>query len=600
MSTNTKIASRQDIIDQYKWDVAAFYPSDDIWEEDYNKLKNIIVNVTDYKGQLSVSLDKFKSFTLLREEIKILMGRLYTYAKMRWDEDTKNNFYKGLFEKAMNLSNELDTVFFFVEPEIIANLDIFIQYADEDSKIHEYQRYFHRLKENKVHILSDQEEAIISEASLLISGPESIFGVLNDSDLELPIIKDDQGQDVQLSHGRFSRFMESYNRDVRRGAFEAMYSTYKKYINTYSSILTAHLKTDIFHARVRKYNNCLEAALKPNEIPLAVYDNVIDSIHDSLPSLQKYLELRKKILGYDNLHMYDLYVPMVTDFEYKISYEEACDILLKAFQPLGDEYVALVKEAFDKRWIDVFENEGKRSGAYSWGSYNTYPYILMNYQNNINSMFTLAHEIGHSIHSYYSKQKQPLATSSYVIFVAEVASTVNETLLFQYLLNNTEDKRFKAYLINYFIEGFRTTVFRQTLFAEFEKKVHEEMEAGSPLTSQELSDIYYELNKNYYAPAVNVDDEIRYEWARIPHFYYNFYVYQYATGFTAAQSLVRQILADSKDGQERYLEFLASGSSSDPISLLKSAGVDMMDKQSISQALESFSEYIDQLDKLLS
>ncbi len=595
-----QMVSREAIDTKYQWDVTPFFANEDLWEESFKQLKALLPEVATYKGTLHQSVEQFKAFTLLKERIIIVMSRLYTYAKMRWDENTKSNTYKSLFERAQSIGAEVETSFSFAEPEIIAQLDVFLGFTEKDDKLKEYVRYFEKLQVQKQHILSEKEEAIISEASVLGQGPENIFSVLSDSDLPFPMVTDEQGQQVQLSHGRYVNFLESYQRDVRSGAFHAMYSTYKKYANTYSSILTANLKTDIFHARVRKYENSLEAALKPNEIPVEVYDNLIDAVNQSIPILQKYLQLRKQQLNVGDIHMYDLYVPIVPDVQYKLTYDEAREILINALAPLGADYIQVVKDAFEQRWIDAYENEGKRSGAYSWGTYETYPYILMNYQDNLNSLFTLAHEMGHSLHSYYSKKQQPFATSDYVIFVAEVASTVNETLLFHYLLNTSTDPKFKAYLINYFIEGFRTTVFRQTMFAEFEKAIHQSIEQGDSLTSDQLSDMYYKLNLKYYSPVVTVDKDIEVEWARIPHFYYNYYVYQYATGFSAAQALAKQILEQGTPAVERYIQFLSGGSSKTPIALLQDAGVDMTSPQPILEAFKVCGYYIDELKNYLA
>ncbi|OEF96003.1 oligoendopeptidase F [Desulfuribacillus alkaliarsenatis] len=599
MSESDRIQARETIDEQYKWDISSFYKSEEEWRKEFEKVQLLLKEVEQYRGKLNQSSTLFKEFIILREKIIIGMGRLYTYSKMRWDENTKINKIKSMFDQAQNLSTEVERVLSFLEPELLKDLDTFLRFITTDEKLSEYKRYFAQLKEQQQHILSDKEEKIISEAGAMAQGPENIFSVLSDSDLTFPIIKDDNGEEKRLSHGRFIRFMESYNRDVRKQAFEAMYNTYRKYINTYSSILNAHLKTDVFNTRVRNYSSSLEAALKPNEIPVEVYTNLIDTVNKSLPLLQRYLKLRKKQLKLDSLEMYDLYVPIIPDIDFNVTYEEACDIILKSLEPLGTEYTDVVRECFEQRWVDVFENDGKRSGAYSWGSYNTYPYILMNYQNNLNSLFTLTHEIGHSVHSYFSKKRQPFATSDYVIFVAEVASTVNETLLFNYLFNNYDDNKFKAYLVNYHLEGYRTTVFRQTLFAEFEKVIHEMIERGDALTSDDFSDIYYKLNEKYYAPTVNINKDIELEWARIPHFYYNYYVYQYATGFSAAQALSKNILNNNQESVSKYIDFLASGSADKPIELLKLAGIDMTSPQAVLTAFESFNEYISALEELL-
>lgn len=599
MSKEDIIHSRDSIEEKYKWDLSPFYPNIQAWENDFQKLKGLLPLVQPYIGTLKNSSQTLSDFFKLKEDMIILTSRLYTYAKMRWDENTKVNQYKGLFDRAQHLSNETEQVLSFVEPELLENIEVVSNYVNDEPKLQQYKRYFDRLRAQKQHILSDKEEKIISEASALSQGPENIFNVLSDSDLKFPLIKDENNEDKQLSHGRFIRFMENYNQTVRKNAFNGMYGTYREFANTYATILNAHIKSDIFYSRVRNYNNALEAALKPNEIPVEVYHNLIDSVTQSLPILQKYLQLRKEQLRLDTLAMYDLYVPIVPDVNFTVTYEEACDMILNSLAPLGEEYVNTVRNAFQDRWIDVFENEGKRSGAYSWGSYQTYPYILMNFQNNLNSVFTLAHEIGHSMHTYYSKKSQPFATSDYVIFVAEVASTVNETLLFNYLLETSTDPMFKAYLINYHIEGFRTTVFRQTMFAEFEKTIHEVIESGDSLTSDQLCEMYYLLNVKYYTPAVEVDKDIELEWARIPHFYYNYYVYQYATGFSAAQALTKHIMENGKEAVEKYIAFLSGGSSKTPIELLKDAGVDMTSPQPILEAFSTCDRYIDELAKCL-
>ena len=451
---------------------------------------------------------------------------------------------------------------------------------------------------DKPYTLSEKEEEIMAAVSDLTGVAENTYEMLSYADMKFPEIEDEKGEKVRLDHFNYSTYIKSKNQRVRKDAFEAEFGTYKKYSNTMASTLFGAIKSEIFNAKTRKYPSALFASLYQDNISVDVYNNLIDSIHENIPALDKYLEIKKKYLGLDELHMYDLYVPMARDFNMEISYEEAKEIILEALKPMGEGYTSLIQKAFDERWIDVYENEGKKGGAYSWGCYDSHPYILMSYNNDLNSMFTLIHELGHSIHSYLSHNSQPYIYSSYKIFVAEVASTVNETLLIKYLLNNSKDKTEQIYLLNYYLEQFRTTVYRQTLFAEFEKITHEKVEAGNPMTADDFTEVFYNLNKLYYGGACNVDEISGVEWARIPHFYSNFYVYKYATGFAAASVLSEKIL--NEDGAvEKYLEFLRSGGSEYPLDQLRSAGVDMEKKESVDGALKIFNELTEKLEDLV-
>jgi oligoendopeptidase F len=394
-------------------------------------------------------------------------------------------------------------------------------------------------------------------------------------------------------------FLESRDRGVRETAWQTMHGTYDKYRNTMAATLAANVKRDLFTARARRYSSALEAALSPHNIPVSVYDTLIDTVHANLPTLQRYLELRKRTLGVDQLHMYDLYVPLVADLDYKVTYEEARETVAKALEPLGDQYVRVVRDAFARRWVDVLENEGKRSGAYSWGAYGTHPFVLLNYQDKLNDMFTLAHEMGHAMHSHFTWSTQPFVYGDYTIFVAEVASTLNEALLTQYLLRTTQDRALRLYIINHYLDGFRATLFRQTLFAEFEREVHARAEAGEALTPELLCQVYKRLNDQYYAPAAHVDDLINIEWARIPHFYSSFYVYQYATGISASAALAQQILTEGQPAVDRYLRFLSSGSSDYSIALLRDAGVDMSSPAPVQQAIDTFGRFVDEMERLV-
>ena len=442
-----------------------------------------------------------------------------------------------------------------------------------------------------------KEEEILAAASDITKVSEDVYDMFSFADLEFPEIEDEEGNKVKLTHSNYSVFLKSKNPRVRKDAFEAMYLVYGKYKNTFASTLYGGIKSEIFYSKIRKYKSALEASLFQDDISVDVYNNLIKAVDESLPTLNKYVDLKKMFLGLEEIHMYDLYVPLTEKFDMKITYEEAKEIILNALKPLGDEYLKLIQRAFDERWIDVYENEGKQGGAYSWGSYDSHPYILMSYKNDLNSLFTLIHELGHSMHSYYSRTTQPYIYSSYKIFVAEVASTLNELLLINYLLENSKSKEETLYLLNYYLEQFRTTVYRQTMFAEFEKITHESVESGEPLTAKEFTDIYYKLNEKYYKESCVVDEQIGLEWARIPHFYSNFYVYKYATGFSAASALSKQILEEGKPAVERYIEFLKSGGSEYPLDQLRKAGVDMEKKESVEEALQIFKGLVDKLEK---
>src|SRR5690625_272562 len=423
--------------------------------------------------------------------------------------------------------------------------------------------------------------------------------MLNNADLEFPSIKDEQGEEVQVTHGRYIGFLESKDRRVRRDAFQAMYGTYSKFKHTFASTLTSQIKKDNFYATVRNYDSARHAALSQNNIPESVYDNLVSAINDKLPVLHRYVSLRKKVLQLDEMNMYDMYTPLIEEVDMTIPYEEAKVHVLNSLAPLGQSYVNVVQEGYDNRWIDVMENKGKRSGAYSSGTYGTDPYILLNWQDKVNDMFTLPHELGHSVHSYYTRQSQPYRYGNYSIFVAEVASTANEALLNEYMVNHLDDEKEKLYLLNYFLDGFRATVFRQTMFAEFEHDIHQRIQKGEGLTADSLTEIYYELNKKYYGAAVIHDEEIGLEWARIPHFYYNYYVYQYATGYAAATALSRKIIDGDEQAVARYIDFLKAGSSDYPIEVLKTAGVDMTSKQPIIEALDVFEQKLIELENIL-
>ncbi|MFD1017869.1 oligoendopeptidase F [Thalassobacillus hwangdonensis] len=601
MATATKqLPKREELPKERTWKLENIFATDEDWKKEFEEVKAMIPQLEEYKGKLGESADILYDMLVYQDEISNRMGKLFTYAHMRSDQDTGNSFYQEMNSKAENLYTELASGMSFVVPEILSleegKVDRFI---DEKQELEVYRHALNEITRQKAHVLSEKEEALLAGFSEVASNPSQTFGMLNNADLTFPEIKDDEGNDVELTHGRYISFMESKNREVREQAFKAMYETFGKYKNTFSSTLSGNVKKDNYFAKVRNYSSAREAALNNNNIPETVYDNLVEAVNERLPLLHRYISLRKKVLGLDELHMYDLYTPLVKDVEMKVSYDEAKDLVLKGLEPLGEEYTSIVAEGYENRWIDVDENKGKRSGAYSSGHYGTNPYILMNWQDNVNNLFTLAHELGHSLHSYYTREEQPYRYGNYSIFVAEVASTCNEALLNDYLLKETEDEKKKLYLLNHFLEGFRGTVFRQTMFAEFEHEIHVRQQNGEPLTADKLTEMYYDLNKKYFGDDIVIDEEIGLEWARIPHFYYNYYVYQYATGYSAATALASQILEEGETAVDRYKKFLKAGSSDYPIEVLKQAGVDMTSKQPILAALDVFEEKLNEMEALL-
>ena len=591
------VLDRNKIEEKYKWKIDTMYPSEEAIEKDIEKAKEYIEKVKEYKGKLSESKEVLYDALNISEKSSRVLQNLYVYTHMKQHEDTRINANQAIATKIEMLSTELSMATSYIVPEIISIDEKKLEEFFRCEKLKFYKKYVDDIIREKPHTLSEKEEEILAAASDLSNVSENVYDMLSFADLEFPKIDDEQGNNVRITHSNFSTFLKSKNSTIRKNAFEALYSTYDRYKNTFASTLYGGIKSEIFYSKIRKYESALEASLFQDDISIDVYNNLIKSVNENLDTLNKYIEIKKKLLNLDEIHMYDLYVPLTDKFDMKIPYESAKDIILKALKPLGKEYLDIVKKAFDEGWIDVYENEGKQGGAYSWGSYDSNPYILMSYKDDLNSLFTLIHELGHSLHSYYSRNNQPYLYSSYKIFVAEVASTLNELLLINYLLENSNSKEERIYLLNYYLEQFRTTVYRQTMFAEFEKITHEKVESGEPLTSDEFTSIYYNLNKKYYGDSTVVDEQIGLEWARIPHFYSNFYVYKYATGFSAASALSQQILTEGQIAVDRYLEFLKSGGSEYPLVQLKNAGVDMEKKESVDKALELFSILVDKLEK---
>ncbi|AWH78976.1 oligoendopeptidase F [Clostridioides difficile] len=590
---------RSTIEEKYKWKIDKMYSSKEEIEKDISKVKNLIQEVKEYKGKLSESKENLYKVLNISENASRIVQNLYVYTHMKQHEDTRINDNQGRATKTEMLSTDLGVATSYIVPEILAIEENKLSEYLKDEKLSFYTKYIKDILRDKPHTLSEREEEILAATSELSTIPENVYDMLAYADMEFPEIEDEEGNKVKLSHSNYSLFIKSKNSRVRKDAFEGEFSTYEKYKNTFASTLYGGIKSEIFYAKTRKYNSAIEASLFSDDVSLDVYNNLISAIDKSIPNLNKYVELKKKFLGLNEIHMYDLYVPLTDKFDMDIPYDKAQDIILEALKPLGEEYLKVIKSAFDEGWIDVYDNEGKKGGAYSWGSYDSHPYILMSYKNDLNSLFTLIHELGHSVHSHYSRTSQPFLYSDYKIFVAEVASTLNELLLINYLLENSKSKDETIYLLNYYLEQFRTTVHRQTMFAEFEKIVHQRVESGEPLTADEFTNIYYKLNEKYYGKSAIVDKQIGIEWARIPHFYSNFYVYKYATGFSAASALSQQILSEGSIAVDRYINFLKSGGSEYPLEQLKSAGVDMTKKESIEEALNVFAELVNKLEKEL-
>ncbi|NAZ11034.1 oligoendopeptidase F [Agaribacter marinus] len=602
LAKSTKeLPKREELPEESTWKLEDIFETNDAWEQEWKSLQQAIPQIEAYQGKLAESPAKLLELLQLQDKLSERLGKLYTYAHMRYDQDTTNGMYQRLNAQAESILTSASSSMSFIVPEILAiDEEKLNRFLKEEQGLKAYKKTLDEITRQRPHILSEREEAILAESSEPMSAASQTFGMLNNADLTFPSIKNENGEEVDLTHGRYIRFLESKDRSVRKAAFEAMYDTYGKFQNTFASTLSGNIKKDNFFAKVRNYNSARQAALDDNHIPEKVYDNLIEAVDEKLPLLHRYTELRKKVLKLDELHMYDLYTPLVQDVDMEIPFERAKQYVLEGLSPLGDDYLSIIKEGYENRWIDVEENKGKRSGAYSSGAYGTNPYILLNWQNNVNDMFTLAHELGHSVHSYYTRKNQPFRYGNYSIFVAEVASTCNEALLNDYLLNNLEDEKQKLYLLNHFLEGFRGTVFRQTMFAEFEHIIHVKQQEGEALTAEKLTEVYYDLNKKYFGDGVISDKEIGMEWARIPHFYYNYYVYQYATGYSAATALASQILDGKGDAVKRYINFLKAGSSDYPIEVLKQAGVDMNDKQPILDALDVFEEKLNEMEQLLS
>ena len=595
-----EILKRADVPQEFTWDLTPVFANDDAWFSEYEALKALPERIAEYRGTLGKSAKDLLAFLKFEDEVTLRLSSLLGYASCKGDEDTSNNFYQDMRGKATGTWVNILGALSFATPEIMAiDEKVLDSFYKDEPELETYRRSLYQIRRRAAHILSDEGEKLLAAAGEMADAPDRIRSTFSDADLTFDDVVDGQGNVHHLTDGTLVPLLESTDVKLRENTFKTFYKRMGEFKNTVASTLDAQFKQLRFFAGARKYSSTLEASLDVTEVPVSVYTNLIEAVHANLDKMYKYVALRKKLLGVDELHMYDVYTPIVPDAAVEIDFEQAKKTVLEALSVLGEDYTDMLKEGFANRWIDVYENVGKRSGAYSSGFGRPHPYVLLNHKNNLDSQFTLAHEMGHALHSYLTMKNQPVNTADYVIFVAEVASTCNEVLLMKYLLKNTTDKNAKAYLINHFLDHFKGTIYRQTMFAEFELEMGKMSENGETLTADALCKKYYELNKLYFGPDMVSDEEIALEWSRIPHFFYNYYVFQYATGFSAAVAIANRILEKGAPAVADYKRFLSSGSSTDPISLLKIAGVDMSSPEPINEALKLFGSLIDELDALL-
>ena len=594
-----RLRKRSEVPVEYTWKLEDLFESDQAWMDEYEALGSVPEKAAAFQGKLNNSKDLL-AFFRLQDEIELRLEKLFVYSSCRSDEDTGNNYYQDMSGKARGVAVAIMGAASFSGPEIMAIPDEDLErFYNEEPGLETYRRSIYSIRRMKAHMLSAESERILALAGEVSASPDNIGSVLRNLEIRFPDIPDKDGNPKQLTEDNLPFLLEDPDVDFRRRAFKAYYEKFGELRNTFATTLDAQYKQLLFFARARNYPTTLESALNQNEVPTEVYTNLIEAVHRNLDKMYKYVSLRKKILGLDELHMYDVYTPIVQDAAQVITFDEAKETVLKALAVLGDEYTSLLKEGFDNRWIDIYPNEGKRGGAYSTGTGNPHPFMLLNHKDNLDSMFTLAHEMGHSIHSWYSTKNQPYCTSNYVIFVAEVASTCNEILLMRYLLEHTDDRVQKAYLINHFLDSFKGTLYRQTMLAEFELIMGKMAESGEALTADVLCRKYRDLNALYFGPDMISDEEIGLEWARIPHFFYNYYMFQYATGYSAAAAIASRILKEGAPAVADYKKFLSSGGSDDPISLLKIAGVDMSTPEPVDTALELFGQLVDEFEEIM-
>ena len=593
------VLQRNEINEKDTWDLSTIFETDQKWEEELALLTEDTKETASLEGHLLDSAESLLNITERYLDLSRRLEKLYVYAHMKNDQDTRVAKYQEYYAKAMTLYSQLDQVFSFYEPEFMAITEEQYQnFLAEEPKLQPYKHFFDKLLQNKDHVLSQREEELLAGAGEIFGAASETFAILDNADIVFPFVKDEDGNEVQLSHGVYMRLVESKNREVRRGAYEALYSTYEQYQHTYAKTLQTNVKVQNYRAKVRNYKSAREAALAANFVPESVYDNLVSAVRKHLPLLHRYLALRSKILGIPDLKMYDVYTPL-SSVEYSFTYEEALKKAEEALAVLGEDYLSRVKRAFSERWIDVYENQGKRSGAYSGGSYDTNAFMLLNWQDNLDNLFTLVHETGHSMHSSYTRETQPYVYGDYSIFLAEIASTTNENILTEKLLQEVQDDATRFAILNNFLDGFRGTVFRQTQFAEFEHAIHQADQNGEVLTSEFLNNLYADLNQEYYGLSKEDNPQIQYEWARIPHFYYNYYVYQYSTGFAAASALAEKIVHGSQDDRDRYIDYLKAGKSDYPLNIMRKAGVDMEKEDYLNDAFAVFERRLDEFEALV-
>lgn len=593
-----KLLERNNIDDKYKWNLNDIYKNDELFEKDYKKAEKLMEKMSDFAGKLSDSLKVLSECLNTYEELMLLCDALFSYARMRRDEDNANSQYQMLANKAGELYNKASACCSFLEPEIIKIDEKLLDEYLKDKRVIKFKHFIDEITRVKQHTLSKKEEKLLAMAMELEKSSDEIFSMFNDADITFPEILDEKNNKVELTKGRYSLFMENKNRRVREDAFNAFYDKYLKYKNTLTATYTSSIRAQRFYSNAREYDSTIKWSLNDDNIDITVYDNLIDSVNKNLLLLHKYVEIRRRILRIDKVHMYDLYVPLVKSEEKKYSFDNACTMVKEGLLTLGDNYIKILEKGFNSSWIDIYENKGKTSGAYSWGTYKSHPYVLMNYTGNLDSVFTLAHEMGHSVHTYLSNANQLFIDSNYKLFVAEVASTVNEILLLKYMLKNSQAKEEKIFLLNHFLETYRGTVFRQTMFAEFEKQMHKRYQIGESLSCEDICSFYYDLNKKYYGDSCHIDKKIEIEWARIPHFYRCFYVYKYATGFSAAAAICKLIEEEGQSAVNKYIEFLKSGGSDYPLNLLKKAGVDLSTSEPVNLGIQMFNKMLNEFDVL--
>lgn len=591
---------RSEADSKYTWKLEDMVAEDSQWEQMFKEAAGEISEYASYKGRLAGSADTLYACLLFDDKLSQKIERLYVYARMRSDEDTTVQRYQDMFSRAQTLSYRAAENSSFLVPEILSmDRELLEQYMAADNGIGHFKRALEIILARRDHTLSGEMEELLAQSYDATQGASQIFTMFNNADVKFPVITGENGEGIRITHGNYISLMENQDRRIRKDAFEGLYSVYEQFSNTLAAAFSSNVKQAVFYAKAKKYASSREYYLADNEVPELVYDNLVKAVRENIVKLHEYTRVRKDVLGVDELHMYDLYVPMVAAADRRYTYEEAKSIVLEGLAPLGEEYLSLLKQGFDSRWIDVYENEGKRSGAYSWGTYGSHPYVLLNFHGTLNDVFTLAHEMGHSIHTWYSDRNQPFTYAGYKIFVAEVASTCNEALLIRHLLKKAGSREEKAYLLNHFLESFRGTLFRQTMFAEFEDMAHKKAARGESLTAESLCSIYRQLNADYFGPAMTVDRQIDYEWERIPHFYTPFYVYQYATGFSAAVAISSRIMSGEPGALEGYKKFLSGGCSMKPIDLLKLCGVDMSTTRPVDEALGFFGELIEEFKKCI-